>query len=181
MSAPANLGGQFADNRARLVQEHGYQECATCGDVYHPRQTECPACAHRKYAALAADPQPGVHIYRSELRPVSDDLHSATDTGRHWTTKPMDYHWGGSGYRGELPARHVVWHAVLDDPATQVEPQSNYRAFEQDEVRLRPGAQVRITGHSISTDDRGRVRVGQDPEVLQQRQLHIKIRGEASP
>lgn len=137
---------------------------------------------HRGYADAAYDPKPGTPVYRSEVRPVSEDLHAVAETGRHWTTKPMDYGWGGPGYdTSQGPGRRVVWHGVLDHPDTQVQPQSGYRVFEEDEVRLHPGATVRVLGHSTTQDHRGHVQVGAQPEVKNERQFKVQIRGKASP
>lgn len=131
-----------------------------------------------EYNAEAKDPKPGTVVYRSEVRPAHEDLHSVGDTGRHWTTLPMDWGYGGPGYdQSQGPGRRVVWHGVVDDPVTQVLPAAKFKDRNEAEVRFHPGATVRVTGHSITTDRRGHVQVGPQPEVKSERNFQVKIRG----
>lgn len=118
---------------------------------------------------LSKNPQPGMPIYRSEARPDDEDLEQAADTGAHWTTHPTDFGWGS---RPGLQNR-VVWHGVLDDVSHVA--RNPKRIDGEGEVVLRPDAQVRVVGRSVTKSRTGHVQVTPgNPEIPMDAHLNIQ-------
>lgn len=89
-------------------------------------------------------------VYRSEHRPPGADLSQPESIGVHWTRFPRDF-----GYAHQPGNKRVVWHGTVD--AEHVA-ETNDR-YNEGEVVVRSGAQVRVTGRTERTDKRGHVDV----------------------
>ncbi len=119
--------------------------------------------------------QPGTKVYRSEYRGNDESLTDVPDVGRHWSTRPFDFGWGASPGRQQA----VVWHGVLEDPASQVHTDYSHgdkRIEGEDEVRLRPGSQVRLTGYTTRKGKFGHVDPTDQPEFALDRTVPIRPR-----
>lgn len=112
-----------------------------------------------KGIALAANPDPGTHVWRGEVR-HKDDIANPSSVGLHWTVKPEQAILGnGAGSPEEKgftkDHRHVLWQATVDHP-DQIIPRSHpiwsgkHQSLPTEaEVRFKPGAKVHLNGAYI--------------------------------
>lgn len=162
--------------KGQFSNEKGSWDCPTCkgkGTVDYadgwsvpklpPEQqtmydrSDDPHSNYRNYdtrgLALAKNPVPGTVIWRGEIR-HKDDVDRPPSVGMHWSVKPeMASSLLPRASDLDPDQRRVLWEATLDDPATQAISRAHpiwmgrYRSLDPEaEVRLKPGATVRLTG-----------------------------------
>jgi len=107
------------------------------------------------------------NLYRAEARPPEDDLSAPESVGVHWTNRPIDY-----GYNYVPGHQQVVWHATV--PSEHVADTTD--RFGEGEVVLRNGAQVRLSGRSVTRGKDGIVSVRPEPEIPMDHAVTIKGR-----
>lgn len=148
--------------------------CYTCGGTgrtheqgdwpkpdYPPEQEKVNSAedsTRRRHRALdlARHPVPGTVVWRGEVRHNDERGKAPSSVGMHWTVKPEMVVMGGH----DLSEDHhrVMWQGVVDHPQEQTIPRSHpiwsgrHQSMDSEaEVRLKPGAKVRLTGAYTST------------------------------